>query len=795
MLKSVLILSVFILIGTNIWADTNLLPKTVLLPSASIAVSDDAMATIFNPAGLGVKGGMNGYYFHTFSGKTGGDNAFFMSSSGFGFGAEFADPGSVKYTRYTLADGMKLSDGLYLGSSYSWFSSKNEEYDALSSWNVGFLYRPSRFLSTGLVARNLNRSGFDSKGTGRRDSTDRTYDLSLAIRPYTNRMTFSVDAEFQESCKIRDAKVVYAVECEPIDGITLRGSYDNDGNSDVRIGIGLTQFGVGEYSRFDSDWKHDGGVYYIRFSNEQYRTRFRTGQHFLEIEAKELDQLQRAKEDKTIDGVMLRLGMAGYSMGRVQEMRDSILDFRSSGKKVICYIELAGDKEYYLAAACDKIMLNHAGYLSLDGLRSEVSFYKGILHKLGIEADLYHIGKYKSASEMFTREDMSDAHRESLDSLLDDLYEQMISGIAEGRGMSSSQVAKKIDEGPYIAKEAIEAGLVDDLVYEDQLEEIAEQTFGKKKEKLTGKQYGSRKYHRYDWDTEPKLAVIYATGTIAPGKSLFADGNFSFLPIPRIMGSDTITSAIRKAREDSSIKAIVLRIDSGGGSVFASDLIWREVMLTKGEKPLIVSMGGVAASGGYYIACPADVIVAEPGTVTGSIGVLAGKFNLRGLYDKFGIKKEIFKRGKNSDIFTLYSGFTDEQREIVSRQIRKAYDDFIHKVAQGRNMTEDTVEPIAQGRVWTGKQAKDNGLVDELGSLQLAISIAKAKAGLKPGEDADIVTFPKRISLWLRFLLGEVSFLPESLKLTPLLDLMKATEGIADERIFFLMPYTVDYYE
>lgn len=259
------------------------------------------------------------------------------------------------------------------------------------------------------------------------------------------------------------------------------------------------------------------------------------------------------------------------------------------------------------------------------------------------------------------------------------------------------------------------------------------------------------------------------------------------------MGSETITDAIRKARKDSSIKAIVLRIDSGGGSVFASDLIWREALLAKNKKPLIVSMGDVAASGGYYIACPADTIVADPGTITGSIGVIAGKFSLRGLYDKLGIKKEIVKKGKNSDIYTLYSKFTDDQREIINRQIQEIYDDFVGKVAQSRNMPEDSVESVAQGRVWTGRQAKDRGLVDELGGLQLAVSLAKAKAGLKPDESVDIVALPKHIPLWRRLILGEMSFLSEYLYLTSLLRSMKAVEGLANDRFFFVMPYQVDY--
>jgi len=794
MLRSIIIISISILVSINVCADTNLLPKAVFLPSYSVAVSDDAIATVFNPAGLAIKRGTNAYYFHTFSGKTGGDNAFFISLSSMGFGVEYINPGPLKFTKYTLSDGAKLFNGMYLGTSYSWFNSADDDYDSLSSWDMGLLYRPADSLSIGLVARNLNRPDFNGV------DTDRTYDLALALRPYNNRLTFSIDAVFQEDRSARDANITYAVEYEPVDGMTFRGSYGRDSHYDVRIGIGFPQFGVGTYSRFDSDWEHDGGVGYLRFSSQQRRTRLRTGRYVLKMEAAELasgqiqdSPLQRAKKDKTVKGAVLRLGIGGYSIAKTQEMRDAILDFRASGKKVICYMEVVGNSGYYLATACDKILLNPAGYLSLNGLRSEVTFYKGILDKIGVEADLYSVGKYKSASEMFTRESMSHAYRESLNSLLDDLSDQVVSGIAEGRNTSPDQVWKRIDEGPYTAKEAMKAGLVDALIYEDQLEEVAEQAFGKGTTGLAFKYYERRQYHKYDWGETPGLAIIYATGMMLPGKNMLTETQASpLLPFPQIMGSETITDAIKKARKDSSIKAIVLRINSGGGSVFASDLIWREAMLAKNEKPLIVSMSGAAASGGYYIAAPADVIVAEPGTVTGSIGVIAGKFSLRGIYDKLGIKKEIFKRGENSDIYSTYDVFTHEQREIVNRQIREMYDDFVGKVAQGRNMTVEAVQKIAQGRVWTGRQAKDNGLVDESGGLQLAVSIAKSKAGLKPDESVDIVALPKRVPLWRRLIFGDTSFSTEVLGSAPLLEVIEITERLANDRMFFLMPYTID---
>lgn len=783
-----------IFLGICLCANAELLPKAVLLPSYSVSVCDDAMATTINPAGLGIGRGMSAYYFHTFSTESGGDNAFFMASSGFGFSAEFTNPGPVKFRKYTLSDGVKVFNGMYIGSNYSWFGSGNEYYDSLKSWDIGLLYRPSDFFSMGFVARNLNRPAFFGI------DTDRTYDLSLAFRPYTNRLTLSIDSIYQEGEGIRDAKFSYAMECEPIDGLILRCSYNSNSEFDARLSLGFSQFGIGAYNRFDSDWNNDGGVGYIRISGEQRRSKIQAGRYALAMKTSDLAHdsipnslIKRAKEDKTIRGILLKLGMESYSMAEVQEMRDLILDFRLSGKEVICYMELAGNKEYYLASACDKILLNPAGYLYLNGFRSEVTFYKSGLDKLGIEADFLSVGKYKSASEMFSRDGISDAYRESLNSLLDDLSDQMVIGIANGRNISTEEVRQRINEGPYTAKEAMAAGLVDALIYKDQLIDVEKQIFGKGVIEIEGKLLADIKPYRYDWAPEPKLAIIYANGIIAPGKSMFTNGMVPLLPLPSIMGSETITESIRKVREDSSVKAIVLRIDSGGGSVFASDLIWREVALAQERKPVIVSMGGAAASGGYYIAAPADVIVADPATVTGSIGVIAGKFNLRGIYDKLGIKKEIFKRGDNADFYTTYSGFSDEQREILTRQIQEMYDDFVSKVANGRGMKEEAVEEIAQGRVWTGRQAKENGLVDELGDLHLAISIAKEKAGLEPDEGVDIISLPKRFPLWYRIFLENKLLLTDPLNLASLTNITEITERFANDKMFYLIPYSVDY--
>ncbi len=781
MRKGIIYICTIVIIWTNCFiAGAETLPNAVSLPNGSVAVGDDSLSTVLNPAGLGVDRGANFSYFHTLSGETGGDNALFLSALGTGFGAEFVDRGDINFTRYTLSDGIKLSDSIYFGIGYSWFTSKDKNYDELSSWDIGLLSRPSNLFSFGVVARNITRSSFGEIGT------DRSYDISIALRPKTNRITLSLNSKLYENQSMKDADFDIALDLEPIDGFLLRGSYDRDRNFEVSIGMGMPKSEIGTYRKFDQDRNGISGGIYAKLSSQWHRSRFSMDRYILEMDSMDTAIVQKAKDDSKIKGIMIKPDWGEYSMGSAQEMRDAISDFRSSGKKAICYMEVAGNKEYYIASACDRIVLNPAGTLAFYGLRSEVESYKGTLDKLGIEADLYHIGKYKSASEMFTNDVMSDAHRESLNSILDDLHSQMVSGVAKDRKVSKQKVQDWIDNGPYTASEAKKDDLVDELIYSDKLGEVAKQTIGTKANRLTAKEYGNRKYYDYDWTEKPRIAVIYASGFMLPGRSMYGGG---ILSVPSVMGSDTINEAIERAREDDSVKAIVLRVDTGGGSVFASDLIWRELMLTKGKKPLIVSMGDVAASGGYYISAPADTIVAEPGTITGSIGVITGKFSLRGLYDKLGIKKEIIKKGRNADIYSEYSIFTDEQKEIINRQMKELYRDFVGKVAEGRKMDREAVESVAQGRAWTGSQAKENGLVDEVGGLQLAISIAKEKADMKESEMPEILILPEPEPLWQRFFLENVSLLGE---LKSLSDLGEIRKLISRDVFFYLMPYSLE---
>ena len=710
------------------------------LPSSSVAVSDDALATFLNPAGLGAgQRGFNLYYLRAAETDFGVGDALLISAAKAGFGMEFATgKDGVDFNRYTLSSGSGIGPSIYWGTGYSWINSDDAAYDKLTSWSLGLMFR-RRYLSTGIVARDFNRPRFRGERLGR------TYDFGIAIRPSTSRITLSIDARKVE--KVEGLDFNFAVEVRPFRWATLRGSVNDDSSFDLRFGINFRQFGLGMYNRFDENQEHRNSVGYISLSQALHTTRHVRRNAFLDVQMDEIERtLKVAKRDREVAGALIKIGGSRYGIGRLQEIRDAILDFKVSGKKVIGYMTNCSTGNYLLASVCDRVVLHPSGEVRLVGLRSETSFYKGILDKLGIRADLEHIGKYKSASDIFTREEMSKAHREVQNAILDDLYDQFTQSIAERRSWSQDDVKSLIDQGPFTAKQALMHGIVDQLAYRDELKDIAKDLSGKDCRLVKARQYLGIVEYEYDWEVPlPKIAVITAEGMMMTGES-FTDPFTG----TRTMGSTTIARAIRNVRKDSSVKAVVLRIDSGGGLVVAADTIWRELMRLKDVKPLVVSMGNVAGSGGYYIAAPAEVIVAEPGTITGSIGVISGKYNLKGLYDKIGLHKEIIKRGKHADFYTDYGDYPAEEREIVHAQIQEIYDDFIGKVAEGRGMTREAVDQIGRGRIWTGKQAKEIGLVDELGGLNLALSIARGKAGLV-GKEVQLIRLPRQ-GVWEQWL-------------------------------------------
>jgi len=448
--------------------------------------------------------------------------------------------------------------------------------------------------------------------------------------------------------------------------------------------------------------------------------------------------LRKAKVDGRVEAVLLRLGLLECDWAKANEMREAVLDFRRSGKKVYAVIEEAPDfdMEYFLATACDRIILHPLGWLGINGIGGYVPFFKGALDKLGVRAEFEHVEEYKTAANAFTEKGFTPAHREEMESLYGDLFAQYVSVTAKARGKTEAEFRALVDRGFFQGEKAKSAGLVDDCLYEDEVLDLLRRD-GRPLARVRFDDYTRVTPVSVGLGTGRRVALIYAVGTIMTGES-----------VPPVMGGSTVARWIRNARNDGSVRAIVLRVDSPGGSSVGSDVIWREVALARKVKPVIVSMSDVAGSGGYWIATPATKIVAQPQTLTGSIGVLAGKFSLDGLAAKLGITAEKLAYGEKADIFSPFRAFTPEERKVLKDEILWTYGQFLDRTAEGRGLTREEVDRVGRGRVWTGRQAKDLKLVDELGGLTMAVGLAKKEAGIDPDEEVSLDVWPKKRSFW-----------------------------------------------
>jgi protease-4 len=456
-----------------------------------------------------------------------------------------------------------------------------------------------------------------------------------------------------------------------------------------------------------------------------------------------LTQLRKAKIDNRISAVLLDIDFPEIGWAKADEIRDAVKEFKTSGKPVYAYMEIGMNREYYVATAADKIFMPPSGDLYVNGFAAEAMFYKGSLDKLGIETDVIQIReKYKNAPDQYTKKEMGEGQREVINSLIDEYYGRLGNAIVESRKKSASDIDSIIDNAPYSAPHAKELGLIDDAFYRDQVYGELKNRLGYKQDDrlrtISGTSYRDIPSDSLGLNKGERVAVIYASGAINVGHS-------SNSPLAgEMVGSDTIVKAVNDATADNSIKAIVLRVDSPGGSALASDLMWKALEDAKAKKPVVVSMSDVAASGGYYIACNANKIVAEPSTITGSIGMFTGKPVMKGFYDWLGISNQYVTKGKNAGLFKETEHWTDQERSKMMETANHVYyDNFVPKVAKGRNKTVEDVDQLGGGHVWTGTQAKANGLIDEFGGLEKAIDIAKQLAELPADKDVRRVVFPE----------------------------------------------------
>lgn len=466
-----------------------------------------------------------------------------------------------------------------------------------------------------------------------------------------------------------------------------------------------------------------------------------TGELRLDLK-KVRDNLEKAAIDERINGVILNLGFIQIGYAKINEIHSYINNYKKSGKKIYAYMDFGLTKEYLIATACDSIFMSENANLFLTGIGANVNFYKGLLDKIGVQADFVHVGNYKNAPDMYTRDSMSGFQKEVLNKILDQIYDNILQTIANKRNINIERVTYLINNKTgFTGKEALENGLIDGNLYKDAIPNL----FNFKDESpsmISGEVYSAVPASSLKLRTKSKIAVIDISGTISSG-----DGSDDIL-VGKLAGSNSIVEDINHAANSKSIKAIILRIDSPGGSATASDYIWKAAKAAAGKKPVIASISDYGASGGYYIALAADTIIANPASLVGSIGVFAGKFSLEEFYKKIGLRNVSLKRGEHAGLFSIDRLWNKSERKIIQNLIEEFYKNFVSKVVESRNLNYQQADNVSQGRVWTGSQGRINGLVDSVGTFYDAEKLVKKMAGINANESVRLIHYPRKKNLF-----------------------------------------------
>ena len=708
----------------------------------SVATTDDALAMFGNPAGLAAGRSANLGLFYTEGQNSERRVGLAAATPAFGIAYGYWNKAHEK-SLLSTAVSAPIGELASMGVRGRWLKLEPGTY---FGFDLGLLIRPMRFISLGAVVNNVNRPGLDT------EIFERDYRLGLGLRPMTDRLTLFGEWSVAENEDIDQSRFQFGAETEVVDGLVFRGSVDRDLSFRAGILVNFANSSAGYTATVDTA---DGLVensFQIGSSSERNRSFTTVAGEIAEVRisgriedsppgfsllggsAVSLEgvssQLKKARDDKAVVGLLLNIKTFQAGAATVFEIRRQVEAVREAGKKVVAYLEQGGmDLALYLASAADKVVVCPSSEVIVKGPHAEVMMLKGLLDKIGVEADVVRAGEYKSAVEPLTRETLSPEAREQLQDLVDGIFDEVTAGIFRARDISAEEMARILDRGISRPDEAKGLGLVDEIGYYDDAKLVIARLVEMKAEdpdRIRTVSLRDRTYRRYSWVGPPKVAVLMASGSIVTGES-----QTDFLYGSQNLGSETLVRQLKCLKADRSTRAVVLRIDSPGGDGLASDLIWREVKKFKDSgKPIVVSMSDVAASGGYFIGCSADRIFADPTTITGSIGVFGGKAVLAGTYEKLGINPEVVKSTEHSDAFSPTRKFTDDERRIFQDHIDYYYEDFVSKVAQGRGLEKDEVFKLAKGRVYTGTRAKELGLIDEIGTLEDAIDDAGKRAGI-----------------------------------------------------------------
>ncbi len=746
------------------------------LPPTNTAIESSPFSLVLNPAGL-VLGPGGLAYLHedddpALKNARRGD-ALFLSlgglregetaSAALGLSLEWLRPRAActaadpcwRRTTLGLAFG---TPALAFGLDYHWYqSAESTSVDQLGTLDLGVVARPAKWLSLAGTALAINAP----------QNLSRVGVLALALRPFGPKLTLGAEYWFDGRDGFTHGQLAYdlgvrlfgldlvgnlAHDVQPVSGkarvaleVALRGGFGDVGVT--AGGGGLVAGGNGSTVDVGAEARFAHGPYLFGAPKVQETLDLSEAlagpsrlmklffpSRGLDPYLKLVLRLQRLENDPALDTLVVKIdGTGGLSFGRAEELRGLFAALRAHGKHVVAWLSGGGDTAYYLACAADRIYAAPQALFEINGLSISEIYLKGLLDKIGARPEFVKIGKYKSAPEEFTNEAASGPAALQVNAMLDDLSKRYVAAIGRSRHLPTDVVQKALDRGLFVAEEGVKLGFFDGVAAPG--EELDDEVTKLAGRRLPEEDLGPASAEPERWGSVPAIALVEVDGDIVGGDE------------PGFAAADRIVREVRAAARDSSVRAIVLRVESPGGDVAASELIYRAVRRAAKKKPVIASFGDVAASGGYYVGVAADRIVAEPSTITGSIGVFAGKADLSGLFAKIGVSVQTFERGAHADIFTLARPWTPEETKVVQAAVQSFYETFLRHVARGRKMSVQQVDGLARGRVWTGAQAKAKGLVDQLGGLFDALSLARRAAGLSEGAVVTVTGAPGLFSL------------------------------------------------
>lgn len=764
---------------------TGISPNTgIVLPDRSITTQDDGASLETNPAGLAfIKGGELSYAFSVpnddFRGVLAHGQALFLAagtgSLGAGFGVQWLHrpelgPLRADYRKYTLGAAFGSARTFSLGLNYNFFGSRDDKrLNELSTWDLGMQWRPSQHLGFGFFARDFSSSYLDDE-----HALPLRLSVGMALRFWEGRLV--IDTELERVWDLKTYNLIPRLVVEPLDGLRFfarntvhiatrenptEWTYASiDGGLEVNLGNFQIQGGT-HFNRLEQDnLQYAGQSYLFRVSSNARRSLLNSTGRWLQFDIDNslaeqatssllssdrrgflelLEELQAVRDDDGVSGIVLRIESNSLGYAQIWELREHILAIQAAGKHTISAVSEPSTRSLYLASAAAEIwMPPSTPYFPL-GLSAQFINYQQVLNKIGVEAEFVRIGAYKTAPEGYIKSAPSEQALEQTNAYLDAIQSELVSTMANRRGLKPTRVAQLYERVPLFGNEAVQEHLIDELVYIHEIESKLRDKY-----RISGRLehgYSRDENPETRWGKRPRIAVVYADGVIV-------DGGSGQTPLTGdiMTGSESMLETLERIRQDDSVRAVVLRIDSPGGSAMASDIIFRKLRELAQTKPVIASMGNVAASGGYYVAAGADEIFAAPTTLTGSIGIFAGKFNVDHLTSKIGINHSSIEKGTKTGVFNLLRPWNDAEREAISSSINFMYRVFLNQAAQTRDLTAEQIDEVGRGHIWSGTAARERKLVDQLGGLMDAIARAEELAGLKKGQ-ADYVPYPGSRSL------------------------------------------------